>query len=482
MFERYNEKARRVIFFSRYEASQFGSPYIETEHLLLGVLREDKAVTARFLRSVAPVEAIRKQIEMSTPTRERTSTSVDLPLSNECKRVLAYAAEEAERLSDKHIGAEHLLLGLLREEKSLAAQLLNERGVRLAGVRKELASAPLEQEQRVVAGSSPLSDFARDVTQAAMEGHLDLLIGREPELEGLIEILCRRYSKNPILIGDRGVGKSAIMEGLAQRIVDGVAPPGLADKRIMALDAQIVAGWALNQRNSEERLNHAIKALIDATDVILCVDDIQLLISAASLSGSAVTNGILKHWLLRGKMQCVGSCTPDEYARAMQAAPWIRDCFREVHVHPMNEEMTLQVLQSRKHHYETFHGVTYGEDALECAARSSAGYLPERPLPGRALELLDAAGAHVKLRRGSLPAEILEAMKKLKFIAHRMDSAIANHEFEKARFYSDEEKKERENLRILEEQHHVEGAPSSVVSRADIEDVIKRSAAYPYKQ
>ena len=219
MFERFTEKARRVIFFARYEASQFGSPFIETEHLLLGLLREDKALTNRFLRSHASIESIRKQIEGRTPIREKVSTSVDLPLSQECKRVLAYAAEEAERLTHKHIGTEHLLLGLLREDKSFAAEILHERGLRLSTLREELSR--VQSDKAATARpkeTSLLGEFSRDLTQAAMENQLDPLIGREAELERVVQILCRRTKNNPVLIGEPGVGKTAIVEGLAQRI------------------------------------------------------------------------------------------------------------------------------------------------------------------------------------------------------------------------------------------------------------------------
>jgi len=228
MFERYTEKARRVIFFARYEASQFGSPYIETEHLLLGLLREDKALTNRFLRSHASVESIRKQIEGHTTIREKVSTSVDLPLSNECKRVLAYAAEEAERLSHKHIGTEHLLLGLLREEKCFAAEILHERGLRLSTIREELARSSQEKSQpQRQRESSLLSEFSRDLTQAAMDNQLDPLVGREGELERVVQILCRRTKNNPVLIGEQAEAKTAIVEALAKRIADEKSHPFL---------------------------------------------------------------------------------------------------------------------------------------------------------------------------------------------------------------------------------------------------------------
>ena len=226
MFERYTEKARRVIFFARYEASQFGSPYIESEHLLLGIVREDKPLTKRFLRS--EVASIRKQVESQTTAREKTCTSVDLPLSNESKRVLAYGAEEAERLAHGHIGTEHLLLGLLREEKCFAAQILTELGVQLTQVREELARQPHEaaQEQKRPSVLDELSPYISDLVDQTQP-----LIGREKELDRLTELLCRFSGKNPVLVGELGVGKRAIVGGLARRIADGNIPQSLAENR-----------------------------------------------------------------------------------------------------------------------------------------------------------------------------------------------------------------------------------------------------------
>ncbi|MGB6831716.1 MAG: Clp protease N-terminal domain-containing protein, partial [Terracidiphilus sp.] len=239
MFERYTEKARRVIFFARYEASQFGSPYIETEFILLGLLREDKALTNRFLHSRSSVESIRKKIEEHTPIREKVSTSVDLPVSNESKRVMAYAAEEAEQLGHKHIGTEHLLLGVLREDECFAAQLLKERGIELNKVRKELeqvAHVP-EQSGRPVSTSTP--EFSQDLTQAATDGMLEPVIGRASELDALIEVLAGFRNGNAVLVGEHGAGKSAIVSALAQRIAAGDVPPFLAEKRILLIDPHL---------------------------------------------------------------------------------------------------------------------------------------------------------------------------------------------------------------------------------------------------
>src|ERR1700759_2034271 len=481
MFERYTEKARRVIFFARYEASQFGSPYIETEHLLLGLLREDKALTNRFLRSHASVESIRKQIEQHTTVREKVSTSVDLPLSNECKHVLAYAAEEAERLSHKHIGTEHLLLGLLREEKCFAAEILMERGLRLPAIREELQRTTQEKpaaasgkQQRQQQEQSMLAEFSRDLTQAASEQSLDPLVGRDHEVERVIQILCRRTKNNPVLIGEPGVGKTAIVEGLAQKIADGEVPSFLADKRVLALDLSLIVAGTKYRGQFEERLKTIMKELMENQNSIIFIDELHTLVGAGSAEGSLDAANILKPALSRGEIQCIGATTPGEYRKSVEKDRSLERRFQAVKVSAPNEEEAIRVLQGVRDRYEKFHAVSYTEDAVQYAVALSKRPRPDRFLPDKAIDLLDEAGSRVKLRQAMLPDEVAEVQKRLKFITHRMETAIANHEFEKARFYSEEERKEKEHLRMLREKLKIDDSSTGIVTREDIEDVVAR--------
>src|SRR5437867_8501241 len=476
MFERYTEKARRVIFFARYEASQFGSPYIETEHLLLGLLREDKALTNRFLRSPhASIESIRKQIEGRTTVREKVSTSVDLPLSQECKRVLTSAAEEAERLQHKHIGTEHLLLGLLREEKSFAAEILHERGLRLSTIREELGRVQSDK----MSSSRPketslLAEFSRDLTQAAMENQLDPLIGRENELERVVQILCRRTKNNPVLIGEPGVGKTAIAEGLAQRIADGNVPSFLADKRVRGRDLSLIVAGTKSRGQFEERLKTIMKELREAQNAVIFIDELHTRWGGGPAEGSLDAANILKPALSRGEIQCIGATTPGEYRKSIEKDRSLERRFQAVKVPPPNEDQAVKIIYGIKERYEKFHAVSYTDEAIQYAVYHSNRYIPDRFLPDKAIDLVDEAGARVKLRQTSLPEEITEVQKRIKFIVHRMENAIANHEFEKARFYSDEERKERENLRALREKYHLDESSTGVVGREDIEDVVSR--------
>ena len=478
MFERYTEKARRVIFFARYEASQFGSPYIETEHILLGLLREDKALANRFLRSHSSVESIRKQIEGRTTIREKVSTSVELPLSQECKRILNYAAEEAEHLSNKHIGTEHLLLGLLREEKSVAAEILRERGLRLSTIREELSRSPEKPSNRSKE-TSLLTEFSRDLTQAAIEGQLDPLVGRENELERVVQILCRRTKNNPVLIGEPGVGKTAIVEGLAQRIADGNVPSFLADKRVLALDLSLIVAGTKYRGQFEERLKTIMKELMESQNAVIFIDELHTLVGAGSAEGSLDAANILKPALSRGEIQCIGATTPSEYRKSIERDRSLERRFQAVKVPAPSEADAIKVLFGIKERYEKFHAVGYTDEALTTAVYHSSRYIPDRFLPDKAVDLIDEAGARVKLRQSSLPEEMIDVQKRIKFVLHRMENAIASHEFEKARFYSEEERKEREHLRTLREKYHIDETAMGSVTREDIEEVVARWTGVP---
>ncbi|MFQ5777901.1 MAG: ATP-dependent Clp protease ATP-binding subunit [Terriglobia bacterium] len=480
MFERYTEKARRVIFFARYEASQYGSPYIESEHLLLGLLREDKALTNRFLRGHGSLESIRKQVEKRTTIRERVSTSVELPFSEEVKQVLRHALEQAERMAHKHIGTEHLLLGLLCEEKCLGAEILQERGLRLSTVREELARSQSEKMSSSRSKeSSLLAEFSRDLTQAALDNQLDPLVGRENEVERVIQILCRRTKNNPVLIGEPGVGKTAIVEGLAQRIADGDVPPPLADKRILQLDLSLIVAGTKYRGQFEERLKTIMKELMEAQNAIIFIDELHTLVGAGSAEGSLDAANILKPALSRGEIQCIGATTPGEYRKSIERDRSLERRFQAVKVPPPTEEQAIEILKGIKDRYEKFHAVTYTDEAISYSVFHSARYIPDRYLPDKAIDLVDEAGSRVKLRQSALPEEVTEIQKRIKFITHRMEAAISNHEFEKARFYSDEERKEREKLRQVREKLNLDESISGVVGREDIEDVVARWTGIP---
>src|ERR687887_32506 len=481
MFERYTERARRVLFFARYEASQLGSISIETEHLLLGLIREGKGLTSRiFARSHLSLENIRKEIEGRTVFREKVSTSVEIPFSAETKRVLQFAAEEADRLLHNYIGTEHLLLGILREERSVAATILMEKGMRLNTVREDIVALLNEKTTLTRVKETPLlAEFSRDLTDAAMKNQLDPLVGRHIELERVQQVLCRRTKNNAVLIGEPGVGKTAIVEGLAQKVVYGDVPHFLADKRILALDISLIVAGTKYRGQFEERLKAIMKELTDNPNIIVFIDELHTLVGAGSAEGSLDAANILKPALSRGEIQCIGATTPGEYRKSIEKDRSLERRFQAVKVPPPNESDATKVLFGIKDRYEKFHAVTYTDDAINFAVSHSNRYIPDRFLPDKAIDLIDEAGARVKLRQTSLPEEITEVQKRIKFIVHRMENAIANHEFEKARFYSDEERKERENLRALREKYHLDESTTGVVGREDIEEVVSRWTGVP---
>jgi ATP-dependent Clp protease ATP-binding subunit ClpC len=404
MFERYTEKARRVIFFARYEALQYGSQVISPEHILLGLMREDKTISARFFpfRNNLSVEAVRREVEERITLRDRIPQSAELHLSPETKKILALAAEESRKLKNRHIGPEHLLLGVLREEKSIAAEILFHYGLRLQDVRDEVARqsgfSDLYQVGREKTETPHLQEFTRDLTAEAANGKLDPLIGRDGEIERVIEILCRRTKNNPVLIGEAGVGKTAIIEGLAQRIVERNVPTFLENKRILSLDLSLIVAGTKYRGQFEERLKKIMAELKENDQYIVFIDELHTLVGAGSAEGTLDAANILKPALSRGEIQCVGATTPAEFRKSIEKDKALERRFQSIKVVPPNEEDALKIIQGLAERYESFHQIRYSKEALEAAVFQTNRYIPDRFLPDKAIDVLDEAGARAKLR------------------------------------------------------------------------------------
>src|SRR6476646_1979516 len=482
MFERYTERARRVLFFARYEASQLGSMSIETEHLLLGLIREGKGLTSRiFARSHLSLENIRKEIEGRTVFREKVSTSVEMPLSAETKRVLQCAAEEADRLLHNYIGTEHLLLGILREERSVAASILMEKGMRLNTVREDIVQLLNEKTTLTRVKETPLlAEFSRDLTESAMKNQLDPLVGREHELERVQQVLCRRTKNNAVLIGEPGVGKTAIVEGLAQKIVYGDVPHFLADKRILALDISLIVAGTKYRGQFEERLKAIMKELTDNPNIIVFIDELHTLVGAGSAEGSLDAANILKPALSRGEIRCIGATTPAEYRKYIEKDRSLERRFQAIKVDPPGELETIQILLGIKDRYETFHHVEYTREAIEAAVYQSNRYITDRFLPDKAIDLVDEAGARAKLREAGFSEEFGEINKSSRVAVEQMESAVSQKDFEKAQFYREQEVTARENLQFVREKFDVKSsARKVVVGKQEIDEVVSKWTGVP---
>src|ERR1043166_6205418 len=475
MFERYTERARRVLFFARYEASQLGSISIETEHLLLGLIREGKGLTSRiFARSHLSLESIRKEIEGRTVFREKVSTSVEIPFSAETKRVLTFAAEEADRLLHTYIGTEHLLLGILREERSVAASILYEKGMRLASVRDDIVQLLNEKTAPARPKETPLlSEFSRDLTDAAMKNQLDPLVGRDNEVERVQQVLCRRTKNNAVLIGEPGVGKTAIVEGLAQKIVCGDVPHFLGDKRILALDISLIVAGTKYRGQFEERLKAIMKELTENPNIVVFIDELHTLVGAGSAEGSLDAANILKPALSRGEIRCIGATTPAEYRKYIEKDRSLERRFQAIKVDPPGERETIEILLGVKDRYESFHHVEYTREAIEAAVYQSNRYITDRFLPDKAIDLVDEAGARAKLKEAGYSEEFGEINKSIRVAVEQMALGGGPRDFEKAQFYRDQESQARETLQLTRERFDGK-VRRVVVSKSDIDEVVSK--------
>ncbi|MGB7490517.1 MAG: ATP-dependent Clp protease ATP-binding subunit, partial [Thermoanaerobaculia bacterium] len=479
MFEKYNEKARRALFFARYEASKLGSRVIESEHILLGILREgEESVTELFRRLKVKPEVLRKQIEGEKVFVERISSTAELPLSEESKKVLAYGSHEAESMLHPSVGSEHLLIGLLRVDGCLAMRTLTQHGLDLYSVREEVLAIAKEREATQQKEEQPfLAEYARDLTFLAAQGTFDPLIGRDSEVERIVQILSRRTKNNPILLGEPGVGKTAIVEGLAQRIVEGQVPLSLAQKKILALDLSLIVAGTKYRGQFEERLKGILGELKDNQDVIVFIDEIHSLIGAGSAEGSLDAANSLKPALSRGEVSCVGATTLKEYRKYIEKDRSLLRRFQSIQIEPPNQEETLKILQGVKDRYEAFHKVHYTAGALQAAIYQSTRYIADRHQPDKAIDVIDEAGAKVKLRRVRDTQNVRRLEQEIGEVVKEMKSAISDKDFERAVYLREKEIELREDLEKLRTQTDEDSVLQ--VTKKDIEEVIASWTGIP---
>ncbi|MCG3193235.1 MAG: ATP-dependent Clp protease ATP-binding subunit ClpC [Thermoanaerobaculia bacterium] len=480
MFEKYNEKARRALFFARYEASKLGSKVIESEHILLGILREGEEVVREiFSRFNVKPDDLRKEIEGDRVFVERVSSTQELPLSEESKKILAYASHEAESMMHPYVGTEHLLIGILRVEQSTAGRILGGHGFNLYGVREETIALIKEREASKQKKELPfLAEYSRDLTALAQQGTFDPLIGRDEEVERIIQILSRRTKNNPILLGEPGVGKTAIVEGLAQRIVEGSVPLFLAQRKILALDLSLIVAGTKYRGQFEERLKGILKELRENPDLIIFIDEIHSLIGAGSAEGSLDAANILKPALSRGEISCIGATTLKEYRKYIEKDRSLLRRFQAITIHPPNEEQTLQILEGVRERYEKFHRVRYSNDAVKVAVYQASRYIPDRFFPDKAIDILDEAGARVKLRLTADTQNLRRLEGEIKQVVKEMKKAISEKDFERAVFLREREIEIKDDIERIKSQAHDETSYAEV-SRRDIEEIISSWTGIP---
>ncbi len=480
MFEKYNEKARRALFFARYESSKLGSKVIESEHILLGILREGEDVVKEiFSRFTVKPDDIRREIEGDRVFVERVSSTQELPLSEESKKILAYASHEAESMMHPYVGTEHLLIGILRVDPSVASRILVSHGFNLYGVREETISLIKEREVSKQKKELPfLAEYARDLTALAAQGSFDPLVGRDQEVERIIQILSRRTKNNPILLGEPGVGKTAIVEGLAQRIVEGSVPLFLANRKILALDLSLIVAGTKYRGQFEERLKGILKELKENLDLIVFIDEIHSLIGAGSAEGSLDAANILKPALSRGEISCIGATTMKEYRKYIEKDRSLLRRFQAITVAPPNEEETLEILEGVRERYEKFHHVKYSDEAIRTAVYQANRYIPDRFFPDKAIDILDEAGAKVKLRKTADTQNLRRLENEIKGIVKEMKKAISEKDFERAVFLREREieiKEEMERTKAVAS----DGTQTADVTRADVEEIISSWTGIP---
>ena len=493
MFERFTDRARKVMALANQEAQRFNHEYIGTEHILLGLVKEGSGVGANVLKNLdVDLRKVRLEVEKLVKSGPEMVTMGKLPQTPRAKKVIEYAIEEARNLNHNYVGTEHLLLGLLREHDGVAAQVLMNLGLKLEEVREEVLNLlgagveneePAATEKQTAKGKSKtpaLDSFGRDLTELARENQLDPVIGRKNEIERVIQILCRRQKNNPVLLGEAGVGKTAIVEGLAQMIVGNAVPEILHDRRLVVLDLAMMVAGTKYRGQFEERIKAVMNEVRRAKNVILFIDELHTLVGAGGAEGAIDASNVLKPALSRGEIQCIGATTFDEYRKYIEKDAALARRFQPITVNPPSKEDAVQILKGLRDRYEAHHRVQITDAALQAAVEMSDRYIPQRFLPDKAIDVIDEAGARIRLRSMTKPPNLAELEEQIERLSIQKDEAVKNAEYEEAARLRDNAeqlraKKEEMQRQWRERAKEIDG----VVDEEVVAEVISKMTGVP---
>jgi len=497
MFERFTDRARKVMALANQEAQRFNHEYIGTEHILLGLVKEGSGVGATVLKNLdVDIKKLRLAVEKRVKSGPDMVTMGKLPQTPRAKKVIEYAIEEARALNHNYVGTEHILLGLLRETEGIAAQVLMDMDMRLEDVRQEvlnLLGASIDEEaiglgmkmgpavaRKPKSKTPALDSFGRDLTQLAVDDELDPVIGRKNEIERLVQILCRRTKNNPVLLGEAGVGKTAIVEGLSQQIVHKQVPEILKDKRIVVLDLAMMVAGTKYRGQFEERIKAVINEVKRAKNVILFIDELHTLVGAGGAEGAIDAANVLKPALARGEVQCIGATTLDEYRKHIEKDGALERRFQTIIVEAPSKDETLDILKGLQDRYEAHHRVRFSNEALYQAVELSTRYIAGRCLPDKAIDVIDEAGARVRLKNMTLPPDLTDIEEKIEKLQREKDEAVRSTDYERAAALRDEaqqllDKKNQLHKKWYEENKEATG----LVDAETIAEVVSNMTGVP---
>src|SRR6201747_2028052 len=496
MFERFTDRARKVMALAKQEAQRFNHEYIGTEHILLGLVKEGSGVGANVLKNLdVDLRKVRLEVEKLVKSGPEMVTMGKLPQTPRAKKVIEYAIEEARNLNHNYVGTEHLLLGLLREHDGVAAQVLMNLGLKLEEVREEVlnllgagveSEKPQKKEKTGGGGAKgksktpALDSFGRDLTELAKEGALDPVIGRANEIERVIQILCRRQKNNPVLLGEAGVGKTAIVEGLAQMVISRNVPEILHDRRIVVLDLAMMVAGTKYRGQFEERIKAVMNEVRRAKNVILFIDELHTLVGAGGAEGAIDASNVLKPALSRGEIQCIGATTFDEYRKYIEKDAALARRFQSIHVEPPNKADAIEILKGLRDRYEAHHRVQILDAALVAAVEMSDRYITGRCLPDKAIDVLDEAGARIRLRSMTKPPNLADLEEQIERLSIQKDEAVRNAEYEEAAKLRDQAEQLRKQKEEMQRQWREKAKEvDGVVDEEVIAEVISKMTGVP---